>query len=158
MFNSLKKLISGIIEIARGMFTVSKHVFRKPITLEYPEKRPELNARYRGKVALLTNEDGSLRCTGCEMCKKVCPCVDLIQINKSKDEAGKIIIEGFTVDIGRCIFCGNCEKVCPSKSIVLTKEFETAEYSREACVLNKEKLTLSPEKSKEIDKEKEENA
>ena len=76
----INKTISGIIEIGRGMFTIMKHFFRKPITLEYPEKRPVLNGRFRGRLALLTNKDGSDVCIGCKSCTKVCPCIDLIQI------------------------------------------------------------------------------
>lgn len=147
----MKKLInktaSGIVEIARGMFTIAKHTFRPAITLEYPEKKAVFNSRMRGKLALTTNQDGSLACIGCMSCTKVCPCGDLIQIETHKDENNKPVIDKFTIDIGRCIFCGNCTQACPKSAIVMTEEYELATYSREAAVFDKEMLKLSPEKS-----------
>jgi NADH-quinone oxidoreductase subunit I len=154
MFKIIGKTIIGLKEIARGMFTVSKHLFRPAITLEYPEKKPKLSSRFRGRVALLLNEDGSDKCIACESCAKVCPCIDLIQIEKEKNENGKFFAKEFTIDIGRCIFCGNCQEVCPTSAIVLTKQFELADYSRESLVLNKQQLTLSVEMSKTILEEK----
>jgi NADH-quinone oxidoreductase subunit I len=147
MKNIITKTISGIIEIARGMLTIGKHAFRKPITLEYPEKRPVLNSRYKGRLALRVNEDGSDLCIGCGMCAKVCPCGDLIQIKTSKDENKKVSVDDFTIDIGRCIFCGNCTEVCPKAALIMTNEFELADFSREALVFNKKMLMLSPKES-----------
>ncbi|MDD3149996.1 MAG: NADH-quinone oxidoreductase subunit I [Candidatus Gastranaerophilales bacterium] len=151
MKNTLSKTISGIIEISRGMFTILKHLFRKPITLEYPEQRPDLSQRFKGRLALRVKEDGSDRCSGCGSCVKVCPCGDLIQITKEKDENGKFIVKDFVVDMGRCIFCGNCTEVCPSKGLVMTNEFELADYSRESLIYDKKRLLLSAEESKKYD-------
>jgi NADH-quinone oxidoreductase subunit I len=143
MTKFFKKLISSITEIGRGMFTIIKHVIRPAITLEYPEKRPELNSRFRGRPALLVNPDGTLKCAGCKCCARVCPCMDLIQIETEKDENNKQTVKNFTIDLGRCIFCGNCTEVCPSKGIIMTNEFELADYSRESLVFDKNKLKLS---------------
>ncbi|HSA06116.1 MAG TPA: NADH-quinone oxidoreductase subunit I [Candidatus Gastranaerophilales bacterium] len=156
MKNAVNKTISGIIEIARGMATIMKHFFRPSITLEYPEKKPDLPPRFRGRLALLTNSDGTDACIGCKSCVKVCPCVDLIQIETSKDpETKKIVVEQFTIDIGRCIFCGNCTEICPKNAIVSTDEFELADYSRESLVFDKKALTLDPEKSQRLRDKKE---
>jgi len=143
------KTVSGIIEIARGMFTIFKHAFRPAITLEYPEKKDIFSSRIRGRLALTTNESGNLDCIGCMSCTKVCPCGDLIQIDTSKDENNKPVINNFTIDLGRCISCGNCTQACPKQAIIMTDEYELADYSRGALVFDKEKLKLSPEKSAE---------
>lgn len=148
MRNVIEKTISGVIEIARGMATIMKHFFREPITLEYPEKRPELNSRFRGRLALLTNNDGTDLCLGCKSCTKVCPCGDLIQIETSKDpETKKMKVEQFTIDLGRCIFCGNCVEACPKGALAMTEEFELADYSRKSLVFDKQMLSLTPEQS-----------
>lgn len=141
------KTLRGTIEIARGMYTVAKHIFRPAITLEYPEKKPNLNSRYHGKLALLVDNEGKDLCIGCKSCAKVCPCIDLIQIETSKDENNKLSVDKFTIDIGRCIFCGNCTDVCPKNAIIMTNEFELADYSRESMVFDKKRLTLSPQES-----------
>jgi NADH-quinone oxidoreductase subunit I len=143
-------VINGIIEICRGLYTVFIHIFRPPVTLEYPEIKPQLNVRYHGTLALLVNEDGSDTCSGCKSCSKVCPCGDLIQISTSKDENNKLKVDNFTVDIGRCIFCGNCIEACPKKVLVMTDKFELANFSRESLVLDKKKLSLSPAESQKM--------
>lgn len=144
------ELFNGTIEIFRGMYTVFIHAFRPPVTLEYPEIKPVLNSRYHGSLALLVNEDGSDACIGCKSCVKVCPCEDLINISTSKDENNKLSIDNFTIDIGRCIFCGNCTEACPKKVLIMTNKYELANFTRESLVLDKKKLSLSPEESKKV--------
>jgi NADH-quinone oxidoreductase subunit I len=154
----INKTLSGIIEIARGMFTILKHVFRPAITLEYPEKRPVFNSRIRGRLALVTNHDGSLVCLGgCKSCTKVCPCGDLIQIETSKDENNKTVVDKFTIDIGRCIFCGNCTQACPNNALIMIDEYELANYSRESLVFDKDRLKLSPAESERWKERKEQD-
>ena len=86
-----------------GMQTVFKHLFRKPVTLEYPEKKRILNDIFRGKLKV----DG---CVGCGLCKKVCP-TGAISIER---EDKKIISK---IDLKKCIFCGNCTFYCPKGAI-----------------------------------------
>ncbi|MFH0702308.1 MAG: NADH-quinone oxidoreductase subunit I [bacterium] len=138
-------IFGGIIEITRGMLTVLKHILRPPITLEYPEQKPKLNSRFHGRPALLVNPDGSEICGGCTGCVKVCPCGDLIHVETDPNNKQKV--SKFTIDIGRCIFCGNCTEICPKGALIMTDEFELADYSREALVFDKDRLLLSVEES-----------
>jgi NADH-quinone oxidoreductase subunit I len=64
-----------------------------------------------------------------------------------RDVNKKPIIDMFTIDMGRCIFCGNCTEVCPVDCIKMLPDFELADYSREALVLDKKDLTLSGDDS-----------
>lgn len=149
----LNTFFQPITELIRGHMTVIVHAFRPPITLEYPEVKPKLSLRFRGKLALLRKEDGTEACTGCQMCAKVCPCMDLIQIETKKDKTPegktKIIVEKYTIDLGRCIQCGNCTDICKPKCLVFTEDFEYADFSKEALVYTKEMLLLSTEESNE---------
>lgn len=146
-------ILQPVTEICRGMATVFNHAFRPPVTLEYPEVRPELPPGFRGRLALLRNPDGSEICTGCKMCSRVCPCLDLIQIETSKVETPegktKMVVDKYTIDLGRCICCGNCTEVCKPSCLVFTEEFDFADYSREALVYTKDMLLLSTEESNE---------
>jgi NADH-quinone oxidoreductase subunit I len=140
-------VVNGLVEIGRGMATVMKHFSRDPVTLSYPEERPDLSNRFHGRLALLTKSDGTDLCVGCKACARVCPCDDLIQIEMHRDENKKPVIDQFTIDIGRCIFCGNCTEVCPVDCIKMLPDFELADFSREALVNDKKDLTLSGEES-----------
>lgn len=142
-------VIGGLKAIAQGMGTVASHLFRDPVTLEYPEVMPELSDRFHGRLALLTKSDGTDLCIGCKACARVCPCDDLIQIEMHRDADKKPVIDQFTIDMGRCIFCGNCTEVCPVDCIKMLPDFELSDYSREALVLDKRDLTIDGEESDE---------
>ena len=43
-------MLNEIKALWEGLWTVFKHLFKKPVTLEYPEKRRELNDEFRGKL------------------------------------------------------------------------------------------------------------
>ncbi len=40
----------------------------------------------------------------------------------------------------RCIFCGYCQDACPTGAIVLRKDFELSDYTREDLLYTKEML------------------
>ncbi len=141
------RVLVGLKEIGKGMSTVLSHYFRPPVTLEYPEVMPNLSDRFHGRLCLLTKSDGTDLCVGCQACARVCPCNDLIQIEMHRDANKKPVIDMFTIDLGRCIFCGNCTEVCPVDCIKMLPDFELADFSREALVLDKKDLTLSGEDS-----------
>ncbi|CCZ50520.1 nADH-quinone oxidoreductase subunit I [Acinetobacter sp. CAG:196] len=116
-------MLGGIKGLFAGLFTVFKHLFKRPVTLEYPEKKRELNDNFRGKPVV----EG---CIGCGICQKVCPTG---AISFTKDENGKV--SSYTVDLKKCMFCGNCEYYCPKGAIKLTQEYELATDDIDELVL-----------------------
>lgn len=101
-------MLKGIKNILIGMLTVFKHLFKKPVTLEYPEKRRDVGSYFRGKPVVKN-------CVGCMTCIRACP-AGAIKITKGE----------FRIDLSKCIFCGNCSYYCPSGAIVMSKEYELA--------------------------------
>ena len=98
--------------LINGLLTVLKHLFIKPVTLEYPEKKRFQSDAFRGKPTITG-------CIGCGICKRVCPSG---AIQFTKDENNKVTSSTF--DLNKCIFCGNCMFYCPQGAIKMTSDFE----------------------------------
>jgi len=127
--------------IAKGMALTLKHLFRRPITTQYPEERLVVSRRSRGNE-LIWNE---ARCTGCATCAKSCP-HGVIRIVTSRGEGNKYKVLEFGVDSGYCIFCGLCVEACPYDALYLSYDYEMARYRRREVVKDKDSLRLTPAK------------
>jgi len=125
------KALKYTIALIIGHLTVFKHLFKKPVTLEYPEKKKELNNRFRG-IDAFSQE----KCTACGTCQRVCPSFGTIEIEKEKNEEGKFYSKNYTIDLNKCIFCGNCVQYCPFDAIKMTKGYELADEQKSALKLD----------------------
>ena len=125
----------------RSLWEVLKHTFVKPDTVEYPEQKPALFPRYRGRIVLTRDPDGEERCVACNLCAVVCP-VACIALQKTEDENGRWYPEFFRINFSRCILCGFCEEACPTNAIQLTPDFEMCEYDRQNMVYEKQHLLI----------------
>jgi len=124
------------------LLTILKHSFTKIDTVEYPEEKPYLSPRYRGRIVLTKDPDGNERCVACNLCAVVCP-VDCIAVQKTELDDGRWVAETFDINFARCIMCGFCEEACPTHAIQLTPDFEMAEYDRQNLVYRKEHLLIN---------------
>jgi len=66
------------------------------------------------------------------MCAKICPttCIEMVEVELP--EKGKV--ERPQVNLGRCMMCGYCAEVCPKNAMLVTPEYELAEYSRQDMI------------------------
>ncbi len=129
-------------DLLQALWTVFLHIFRKRETILYPEERPYLPPRWRGRIILSRDPDGGERCVACHLCAAVCP-VDCISLQATEDSEGRRYPEFFRINFSRCILCGFCEEACPTYAIQLTPDFEMGEYRRENLVYEKEDLLIS---------------
>lgn len=125
----------------RSMWLVFLHMFKKRVTVEYPEKKSYLAPRWRGRIVLTRDPDGGERCVGCYLCAAACP-VDCISLQATEDENGRRYPDFFRINFSRCIFCGYCEDACPTYAIQLIPDFEMGEYNRQNLVYEKEDLLI----------------
>ncbi|MFB3829943.1 MAG: NADH-quinone oxidoreductase subunit NuoI [Bryobacteraceae bacterium] len=130
-----------MLSLLRGIWGVFLHAFHKRVTVEYPEHKAPLSARYRGRIVLSRDPDGDERCVACYLCAVACP-VDCIALQATEREDGRRVPEFFRINFSRCIFCGYCEEACPTYAIQLTPEFEMSEYQRQNMVYEKEDLLI----------------
>lgn len=131
-----------MISVLKSIWVVLKHTFARRETIQYPEEKPYVAPRYRGRIILSRDPDGQERCVACYLCAVACP-VDCISLQATEDEHGRRYPEFFRINFSRCIYCGFCEDACPTYAIQLTPDFEMSEYIRDNMVYEKEDLTIS---------------
>jgi NADH-quinone oxidoreductase subunit I len=137
---------------ARALATSLGNLFRKPVTVEFPEVIRPRAERYRASFALLHEEDGDEACIGCLQCERICPS-EVIAIKAGGKRESPIsgkkrgYADDFVLDLNACIYCELCVQVCPTDAIVMTREPEVPAYGREDLVLTMAKLYAN-EKSK----------
>ncbi|SPE28809.1 NADH dehydrogenase I chain I, 2Fe-2S ferredoxin-related [Acidobacteriia bacterium SbA2] len=131
-----------MLSVLRTIWNVFLHTFKGRVTVQYPEQKPYLPPRHRGRIILSRDPDGGERCVGCYLCAVACP-VGCIALQATEDEHGRRYPEFFRINFSRCIFCGYCEEACPTYAIQLTPDFEMSEYKRPNLVYEKEDLLIS---------------
>jgi len=131
------------IGIVKGLAVTIKHLFRRPITVLYPEQRLTPSKRIRGNE-LVWN---SAKCTVCTTCAKTCP-QGAIRLDTTVDPANpnKLSVTRFEVDTGYCISCGLCVESCPYNALFMGYAFERAKYRRNELVQRNEGLLASSER------------
>ena len=126
------------IGIAKGLTVTIRHLFRHPITTQYPEQRLNTSRRIRGNELVWSQE----RCTGCATCAKTCP-QGVIEITTSTNPVeNKYAVEKYQVDTGYCISCGLCVEACPFGALYMGYAYERAKYRRGELVQDKEDMML----------------
>lgn len=65
-----------MIGLLKGLKITGAHLFRKKVTVQYPEVRRQLPLRSRGLIRLRLKDDAATpRCIACTFCEQVCPAV-----------------------------------------------------------------------------------
>ncbi len=139
-------------QIVGGMKTTLRHMFKKKITLQYPEKKRELRVEnYRGVHRLNRDEKGRVACVACFMCQTACPahCIHIVGAESPWEDREKYPIQ-FDIDELRCIYCGMCEEACPVDAVELTPEYDLVGRSREEMILDKEELLKVFDRTKDM--------
>lgn len=133
--------MKALLTQLQTLWLVLKHSFTRLDTVQYPDQKPNLYPRYRGRIVLTRDPDGEERCVACNLCAVACP-VDCIALQKAEDENGRWYPAFFRINFSRCIMCGLCEEACPTTAIQLTPDFEMCEYDRQNMVYEKEHLLI----------------
>src|SRR5437763_15484724 len=120
-----------------GFATTLKHLFKKPITVNYPEQKLPMFPKYRGKQVLMRDENGLEKCVACGLCSVACP-ADAIYLEAAENDgtvqAGPRYASGYQIHKTRSILCGYCEQGCPGSAGSMGKDYELAVCSESACV------------------------
>jgi NADH-quinone oxidoreductase subunit I len=125
MLSRVRDIFSSLMlnELRKGLQLTGRHLFKKKITVMYPEEKTPMSPRFRGLHALRRYPNGEERCIACKLCEAVCPAL-AITIESEQREDGTRRTTRYDIDLVKCIFCGFCEESCPVDSIVETHILE----------------------------------
>lgn len=139
-----------VLTILKGLWTTLKHLFRRKVTIKYPEETRTMSPVYRGQHMLMRDDQGRERCTACGLCALSCPAEAItMKAAERKPEEKNLYREEkyaeiYEINMLRCIFCGLCEEACPKEAIYLTtsKKIVKSGYEREGFIYGKDKLVM----------------
>lgn len=143
---TVRAQVDRFLSMVRGLGITLRYLVRPPVTVAYPDEKPPVAPRFKGRHWLTRYADGLERCIGCELCVIVCPS-QAIYVRAAENtpvhqvSRGERYAEEFQINMLRCIFCGFCEEACPTGAIVLGHDYELAGYSRAELIYTKPMLT-----------------
>lgn len=125
MLIAIKDFFNSLLlkELFKGLALTGRYLFKRKITVLYPEEKTPQSPRFRGLHALRRYPNGEERCIACKLCEAVCPAM-AITIESEQREDGSRRTTRYDIDLTKCIFCGMCEEACPVDAIVETRIHE----------------------------------
>ncbi len=123
-----------------GMAVTGRYLLSKPVTLQYPDEKPEIPDGYRGIHVYEVD-----RCIACDQCAIACPvdCITIESIGKGKNA----ILTRYEIDYNRCMFCGLCIEPCPTDCIHMGRSYDLTRFRSEDCSIDFVELSKTGQQS-----------
>lgn len=135
MARYFRRVWLGLVSLITGMGVTIRHMFRKPVTLQYPHTKPVLSGAYRSAIKLIRFEEtDSHDCVACLQCEKICPSFCITIEGEKVDGLKKKRATKFDMDFALCSLCGLCLDVCPTTTLEYSRDYDVAGYTRDGFV------------------------
>ena len=134
---ALRNTYQSLKTILIGMRITLQYCFARTITVQYPDRPPTLQPRFRGFHWYEIE-----KCSACKACARACP-VDCIYIEnagprKIDKETGTSrggAMLRYAIDYSKCMFCGLCCEPCPTKCLHMGDVHDLSGYSRQDSIV-----------------------
>ncbi|MBI3099593.1 MAG: NADH-quinone oxidoreductase subunit I [Planctomycetes bacterium] len=130
MIAYISEMLHGLKTVFVGMRITAKYLFKKPVTLEYPDQKWVAPEGYRG-----FHEYDIDRCIGCYICAKACP-VSCIYIDIERTKGKDVKLRRFAIDYNKCMFCNLCCEPCPVECIWMGPTFDMSSWDKTDMVVD----------------------
>ena len=133
-----------------GFAVTLRQIFRKRVTISYPEEKRVKPVRFHGRHVLNRYPDGMEKCIGCELCAGVCP-ARCIYVRGKENPPDAPVSPGerygyvYEINMLRCIFCGLCVEACPTEAITMSHLFEMSVTKRRDAMYTRDELLMDAE-------------
>jgi NADH-quinone oxidoreductase subunit I len=131
--------------LVKGLSLTLKALFKRPVTVMWPDEKEELAVRARGVIALDVEN-----CTSCMLCSRECPdwCIYIeahkVEVQPAKP-GGRVrtrnVLDRFDIDYALCMYCGICVEVCPFDALYWSPDHEYSEFEISNMLHDKQRLT-----------------
>lgn len=141
-----------LFEIFNGMARTLRHFIgnltdnSRLLVRHYPEVKPEIPVRWRGRHRLTQHEDGTVKCVACYMCQTNCPaeCISIDAGERLDGKAEKMPVR-FDINLLECIYCGYCVEACPLDAIRMdTGIYSVTGNNRKSFIIGLDELLQTP--------------
>jgi NADH-quinone oxidoreductase subunit I len=146
MWNYLKEIGLGFYSLLVGMWITLRHLFRRPVTVQYPYQTVRLPARYRGHIELTCDESTKQpKCIVCMACQRACPS-GCITLDGQKPEGGtRKVLTQYKLNFTTCSLCGLCVESCNFAALRFSRDYNLASTRKEDYIMDL--LAVKQEKS-----------